>query len=60
MLDAAGQHLDVRVPAEDVHVLGDLTRLAQVLTNLLNNASKFSAPGAAIHRPRRRGDGHGA
>jgi CheY-like chemotaxis protein len=29
-------------------VLGDLTRLAQVLTNLLNNASKFSGPGQPI------------
>ena len=48
ILDAAGQRLDVQVPAEDVHVLGDLTRLAQVLTNLLNNASKFSGPGQSI------------
>ena len=48
LLDAAGQHLEVRLPAEDVHVVGDLTRLAQVVTNLLNNASKFSPPGAAI------------
>jgi len=48
ILDAADQRLDVRQPAGDVHVLGDLTRLAQVLTNLLNNASKFSGPDQVI------------
>ena len=48
ILEAAGQRLDVQVPTENAHVLGDLTRLAQVLTNLLNNASKFSGSGQPI------------
>lgn len=48
MLEASGQRLTVTLPDAPVTVQGDLTRLAQVLTNLLNNASKFSQAGAEI------------
>lgn len=39
---ARRQHLEVNVAAEPIVVEGDLVRLTQVLTNLLNNASKYS------------------
>jgi PAS domain S-box-containing protein len=36
------QHLGYSVPASPVWIEGDVARLTQVLTNLLDNASKFS------------------
>jgi CheY-like chemotaxis protein len=38
----------VQLPKEEVEVQGDVVRLAQVLSNLINNASKFSATGTTI------------
>lgn len=45
---AAGQELILQLPAHHVMVSADADRLVQVLTNVLNNASKFSARGASI------------
>ena len=47
-IDAADQTLELRMPAEPIEVDGDLGRLAQVFSNLLNNASKYSDRGAKI------------
>jgi two-component system, chemotaxis family, CheB/CheR fusion protein len=41
-IDARRQELRVEVPAEPLFVEGDLTRLIQVIGNLLTNASKYT------------------
>jgi len=47
-IDARGQRLFVDLPAEPLSVRGDVVRLAQVLSNLLNNASKYTGVGGHI------------
>jgi CheY-like chemotaxis protein/anti-sigma regulatory factor (Ser/Thr protein kinase) len=45
----AGRHrLDVDLPEEPAVVEGDLHRLSQLLTNLLNNAARYTPPGGSI------------
>ncbi|MFM0337196.1 PAS domain-containing hybrid sensor histidine kinase/response regulator [Paraburkholderia fungorum] len=46
--DARGQSVATHMPAEPLMVAGDMTRLIQVLQNLLHNASKFSPTGSRI------------
>ena len=45
LIDSRGHELVVRLPAEHVELVADPVRLAQVLSNLLNNAAKFT-PGS--------------
>ncbi|HWL73216.1 MAG TPA: ATP-binding protein, partial [Burkholderiaceae bacterium] len=41
--------LTVSLPSEPIRIRGDLTRLAQAVSNLLNNAAKFTDSGGSIN-----------
>ncbi len=48
LVEAAGHTLTVELPAAPVTVTADPHRLAQVLTNLINNSAKYTPAGGAI------------
>ncbi len=48
MIDEAGHELHVSLPAEPVLLHADLTRLAQVFSNLLTNSAKYTRRGGQI------------
>jgi PAS domain S-box-containing protein len=49
LIDQAGHHLTVDLPAEPVRLDADPVRLAQVFANLLSNATKYTPAGGHIH-----------
>ncbi len=48
LLEAMGHELALMLPEQPVILDADFTRLAQVFSNLLNNAAKYSGPGGHI------------
>ena len=49
-----GHRVEVDVPEEPLEVHGDATRLAQIVSNLLINAAKYTPPGGRIELHARR------
>jgi PAS domain S-box-containing protein len=48
LIDAGSHRLSIVLPAEPIHLHADLIRLAQVFSNLLNNAAKYTDRGGEI------------
>jgi PAS domain S-box-containing protein len=48
LIDAARHQLVVELPQAPVRFVGDAVRLSQCLSNLLNNAAKYTPPGGVI------------
>jgi PAS domain S-box-containing protein len=48
LIESRGHQLTTRMPSGDVHVLGDRTRLVQVVSNLLTNAAKYTPPNGSL------------
>jgi two-component system, sensor histidine kinase and response regulator len=49
VMEAAGHQVKVHLADEALYAEADATRITQVFVNLLNNASKFTPAGGAIH-----------
>jgi PAS domain S-box-containing protein len=58
LIEAHGHRLDVDLPAEPLPLEADVTRMVQVLANLLNNAAKYTPAGGRVALSAWREDGH--
>jgi PAS domain S-box-containing protein len=48
LIRSAGHRIEIDLPAETLWTDGDPVRLAQILSNLLNNAARYTPPGGRI------------
>ena len=48
LIEQMGHALDLVVPTAPIYLRGDMTRLAQIISNLLNNSAKYTARGGRI------------
>jgi PAS domain S-box-containing protein len=48
LIEANGHRLEVHLPEQPIELVADTTRIVQVLSNLLNNAAKYTPPGGRI------------
>jgi PAS domain S-box-containing protein len=56
VIDSKRHHLEITVPPERIHFEADPLRIAQVLSNLLTNAAKYTDPEGHIRLRARRDD----
>lgn len=47
-IDKARNELTITLPFKPIYIDADITRVAQILLNILNNAAKYSQPGGQI------------
>jgi PAS domain S-box-containing protein len=58
LIERHRHRLTIEMPPEPLRVLGDATRLTQAISNLLNNAAKYTPGGGHIGVSATRTDGH--
>jgi PAS domain S-box-containing protein len=58
LIESHGHRLEVELPEEPLPLEADVTRMVQVLSNLLNNAAKYTPSGGRVTLAAWREDGH--